>query len=47
LKSYRISKITGDRYAGEWPLERFRKHGISYEPAQKPKSDLYRAPHHQ
>jgi hypothetical protein len=42
LKNYRISKITGDRYAGEWPRERFREHGISYEPAQKPKSDLYR-----
>jgi hypothetical protein len=42
LKSYRISKITGDRYAGEWPRERFREHSISYEPAQKPKSDLYR-----
>jgi hypothetical protein len=42
LKSYRVSKITGDRYAGEWPLERFREYGISYEPAQKPKSDLYR-----
>src|SRR5207302_5607480 len=33
---------TGDRYAGEWPRERFREHGIVYEPAQKPKSDLYR-----
>jgi hypothetical protein len=42
LKSYRVSKITGDRYAGEWPRERFREHGISYEPTQKPKSDLYR-----
>ena len=42
LKSYRVSKITGDRYAGEWPRERFREHGIVYEPAQKPKSDLYR-----
>jgi hypothetical protein len=42
LKSYRVSSITGDRYAGEWPRERFREHGISYEPAQKPKSDLYR-----
>ena len=42
LKSYRITRITGDRYAGEWPRERFREHGISYEPAQKPKSDLYR-----
>jgi hypothetical protein len=42
LKSYRISKVGGDRYAGEWPRERFREHGIGYEPAQKPKSDLYR-----
>jgi hypothetical protein len=42
LKSYHVSQITGDRYAGEWPRERFRDHGISYEPAQKPKSDLYR-----
>src|SRR5262249_13924766 len=42
LKSYRISRITGDRYAGEWPRDRFREHGIVYEPAQKPKSDLYR-----
>jgi hypothetical protein len=42
LKSYRVSKITGDRYAGEWPRERFREHGISYESAAKPKSDLYR-----
>jgi len=42
LKSYRISKITGDRYAGEWPRERFSEHGVKYEPAVKPKSDLYR-----
>jgi hypothetical protein len=42
LKSYRVTSITGDRYAGEWPKERFRDHGMSYEPAQKPKSDLYR-----
>jgi hypothetical protein len=42
LKSYRVTRISGDRYAGEWPKERFRDHGISYEPAQKPKSDLYR-----
>jgi len=42
LKSYRISKITGDRYAGEWPRERFREHGVAYEPAAKAKSDLYR-----
>ena len=42
LKSYGVSKVTGDRYAGEWPRERFREHGVDYEPSTKPKSDLYR-----
>jgi hypothetical protein len=42
LKTYRVNRVTGDRYAGEWPVERFRAHGITYEPAAKPKSDLYR-----
>jgi hypothetical protein len=41
LKSYRIASICGDRYAGEWPVEQFRKFSIRYEPAPKPKSDLY------
>lgn len=42
LKSYGISSVTGDRYAGEWPREQFRKHGIQYRVADKPRSDLYR-----
>ena len=37
-----MSKVIGDKYAGEWPRERFREHGVQYEPAAKPKSDLYR-----
>lgn len=41
LKTYRVSRVVGDRYAGEWPREQFRKAGISYEPSAKPKSDLY------
>lgn len=41
LKSYKISKVIGDRYGGEWPREQFSKYGILYEPAAKPKSDLY------
>jgi hypothetical protein len=43
LKSYRITRIIGDRFAGEWPRERFRERSITYEPAAKPKSDLYLA----
>lgn len=42
LKQYRVTKILGDRYAGEWPVEQFKKHGITYEQAAKPKSDLYK-----
>lgn len=42
LKTYRIAKVHGDRYAGEWPREQFRKAGITYEVAKKAKSDLYR-----
>jgi hypothetical protein len=42
LSSYHVSRVVGDRFAGEWPRERFRERGISYEPAQKPKFDLYR-----
>jgi hypothetical protein len=30
LKSYGISRVTGDAYAGEWPRERFSVHGITY-----------------
>jgi hypothetical protein len=42
LRQYRITKVQGDRYAGEWPREAFRKLGISYDPGALPKSDLYR-----
>ncbi|WP_293875878.1 hypothetical protein [Sphingomonas sp. UBA978] len=42
LKLYGISEVTGDRYAGEWPREQFRKHGVSYIVSDKTRSDLYR-----
>jgi hypothetical protein len=41
LKSYGISRVVGDRYAGEWPRERFRVNGIEYATSEKTKSDLY------
>jgi hypothetical protein len=43
LKSYGISRINGDHYAGLWPRERFAKHGIRYEPADRSKSEIYQA----
>lgn len=41
-RRYRVSNALGDRYAGEWPVEQFRRHGIYFEQAARPKSDLYR-----
>lgn len=42
LKSYGISTVTGDRYAGEWPRERFQVHGIGYEASERTKAEIYR-----
>jgi hypothetical protein len=42
LKGYRITSVCGDRYAGEWPRERFQRSGIKYEVSERPKSDIYR-----
>lgn len=41
LKAYGLSEVTGDRYAGEWPRERFQKEGISYRTSDKTKSEIY------
>jgi hypothetical protein len=41
LKSYGITQVSGDHYAGEWPREQFRKHGVAYEPAEQTKSQIY------
>ncbi|MCX7313923.1 MAG: hypothetical protein NTV56_19970 [Alphaproteobacteria bacterium] len=41
LKNYRITKVSGDRYGGEWPREQFRKHGVNYECSDQSKSELY------
>lgn len=41
LASYNISSVTGDRYSGEWVVEAFRKYDITYENADRNKSELY------
>jgi hypothetical protein len=43
LQSYGITKVVGDRYAGEWPRERYHVHGVSYAVSEKAKSDIYQA----
>ncbi len=42
LASYHVHNICGDRYAGEWAREPFRKRNVTYELSEKPKSDIYR-----
>ena len=41
LKSYGLSSVTGDRYGGEWPRERFRVHGITYDLSERTKAAIY------
>jgi hypothetical protein len=41
LKAYKIRTVQGDRYAGEWPPEQFNRNGISYEPSELNKSEIY------
>ena len=40
-KVYGVSKIIGDRYAGQWPVEAFAKVGVHYEHSALAKRELY------
>lgn len=42
LAQYGITRVTGDRYAGEWPREQFSKRDVTYETSERSKSDIYR-----
>jgi hypothetical protein len=43
VQAYGLDYVTGDRYAGEWPRERFTAHGVGYETSTpRTKSDFYR-----
>jgi hypothetical protein len=41
LKAYGVAKVIGDRYAGEWVREPFRRHGVDYQLSETSKSDIY------
>lgn len=43
LKSYRVSRVCGDRYAGETFRRQFEGHGIGYDVSDRTKSELYEA----
>jgi hypothetical protein len=42
LKAYRVHKVVGDHWGGELVREPFRRYGIEYAVADRPKSDFYR-----
>lgn len=42
LRRYEITTAISDRYAAEWPVEQFRKYGITVVASEKTKSELYR-----
>ena len=41
LAAYKIGRVEGDRYAGEWPREQFRKRGVRYDVSDKTASQLF------
>ena len=41
LHSYDLDTVTGDRYGGGFPPERFKEHGVTYEVSELPKSQIY------
>lgn len=41
IKEYRVSKVIGDKFSGDWASNSFAKHDIGYERSEKTKSELY------
>lgn len=41
LRRYHLFSVTGDAYAGEYTAGAFKSHGISYQPAEQNKNELY------
>jgi hypothetical protein len=41
LHTYKITSVTGDRYAGAWVADAFRKEGIRYIASERNRSEIY------
>ena len=41
FRNYKVTTVTADRYAGDWPKVQFRKHGIDVKPTKLTKSEIY------
>lgn len=42
LGVYGVSTVISDRYAGDWPLEQWRRHRVTCKPSDRSKSEIYR-----
>ena len=43
LKEYKVGKVVGDRFAGNFPAEAFSKSGVTFEATEHSKSQIYKA----
>ena len=43
LKEYKVVKVVGDRFAGNFPAEAFSKSGVTFEATDHSKSQIYKA----
>ncbi len=43
FREYYVYKVQSDKYAGDWPAERFKVHGVTVETSAEPKSVIYGA----
>jgi hypothetical protein len=43
FQAYGLTEATSDRYAGSWPVDAFRKHGITLKPSERTRSEIYLA----
>jgi hypothetical protein len=41
LKAYSVRQVHSDKYAGSWPADEYKKHGITIEYSPKARSELY------
>ncbi len=41
IRSFNLKSVTGDRYGADWVVEAFKRYGISYQPAELDRSDIY------
>jgi hypothetical protein len=42
FRNYGVARVVGDRYGGGWPVDAFSRYGITYDTADRVKSDFYK-----